>query len=644
MHCRYLCFLVLIFSFLAITACSNLPGNTDIPGATEDSGGADGDSPITESPAPIPEASPPIDIGNGIIKSLSSGLPEGLRNAAERKAFPHYLGSLKALDGNHIKQLPIRTYFASCMTDTAEPRMFISMTLEDTSATADPDIPTIGSVMEAIYNPGTKTLQRTGNETTIPLCQETHGIAVSSDCSTVAVLCNTDFEKPVSETESFTRDLIAEHGDSWMIQPNNEAAVNAKNPGLSQEELEKKYKYNGEMWLLEWDDKAITSEPDRYVIHKAVGGHQLGASTLVYAEDQDTYGAAFTTAVFDPNGGRHRSAALLVIDRNTWTLNPEDPDNNNRERGWSWDCVNGHVLHIRTFFNPFAGHFGALCTTDNAKYWSASSKGAIGVKMETRSSLFGGPESHLVASHSAGVTNGAGHKLIAVDEEKSIIVIAATNMVSEDNSDLQAFIVEAEEAASARGLPYTGLDACSWWWDDICLRAFLDENDDHGTFRGGFWNDPLSQNELTKIGLLTVSATGSSRVDGIYRSVKWVVEDDDCMLGAPQLVDLKNGRYLLGYAKFQCLSDDIKLKRFAGKHTLHPKAYYIMEIDAEGNALTEPVQLEGTGWGGQDDMVSLGEGRAAWAYIPNPEIHADGSFADPYQSNWELMVYESPLD
>jgi hypothetical protein len=584
-----------------------------------------------------------------VSKATSGGLPAGLRNAAERRSYPHYIGALKDLTGRHPKQLPIRTYTASCDLDEHQPRMFVSMTLEDTSASADPDIPTIGSVFETIYDPVTKTLSRTGNETTIGLCQETHGLAVSADCSRVAVLCNTDYEEPVSETEHFTRDLIAEHGDSWMIQPNNEAAINAR--FTSQAERDANYKYNGEMWLLEWNNgAALTSNPDRYVIHKAVGGQQFAASTLVYAEDQDAYGAAFTSNVFDSGGGRHKSGALLVIDRNTWTLNPPDPNNNNRDRGWRWDCAGGHVIHMRAFFNPFVGHFGALCTSDGTEYWDARNAGAIGVKMETSSSTFGGYENYIVAASNGGVTNGGGHKLLPVDADKSIVVLAGAELAAASDPDFLAMVQDAEQSAASAGLSFTGLDACGWAWGEPCLRAFLNEYEANmsdrypGVFRGGFWGGDITAHDLTKIGLMQVAPDGSAEVGGTYRSVKWIVEDDDCMLGAPQLADLQNGRYLLGYAKFQCISDGEPLQRFAGAHTLHPKEFYLMEIDADGNPLTQPARIEGTGWGSADEMVSLGPGRAAWTYIPDPEIHSDGGFTDPYQADWELMVYESPLN
>ncbi len=637
----------LIVSGLAavmVTACSD-GGGGSAPAPTAGGGGG-GTPPVSPPPPPPPVST--STTGN-VSKTTISGLPNSARNAAERRAFPHYIGSLKDLTGRHPKQLPIRTYFASCNLDTAEPRMYVSMTLEDTGASADPDIPTIGSVFEAAYDPSTKGMRWTGNETTLPLCQEMHGVAVSEDCSRVAVLCNTDFEEPVSETEFFTRDLVEESGLTRIDQPNNEAAVNA-NTSIAPTDRAANYKYNGEVWLLEWDGTPLASDPDRYVIHKAVGGQQLGATTLVYSDDQDVYGAAFTSNSFDSGGGRHKSGALMIIDRDGWRLNPDDPRNGNRERGWTWACAGGHVLHMRAFFNPFVGQFGALCTSDGSQYWYGQNAGAIGVKMETSSTIFEGYENYIVAAHNSAITNGGGHKLIPVDDEHSIIALVGTDLVPEDDPEYLAFIDDAEQSAIANGRSERGRDACDWAWGDNCLQMFLEEwyynngRTRYPTFRGGFWGGDITERDLTKIGVIKAASNGRARINDVEQYVTWIVEDDDCMLGAPQLTDLRNGRYLLGWAKFQCISDGTSLNRFSGKYTLHPTAYYVMEIDSDGNRITDPVELTGAGWGGMDEMVNLGVGRAAWAYIPNPTLDSSGDFTDPYQPYWEYMVYESAPD
>ena len=543
----------------------------------------------------------------------------------------------------------MRTYFDSCATDTDQPRMFVSMTLEDTRATAHPDIPTIGSVFEVSYDPATKTMRRTGNEAIMDICHESHGISVSADCSRIAVLCNTDFEAPTSESEYVTKDLVEEYPYSRIDQPNNQSQVD-NNSNIDPSNRQNAYKYNGEVWLLEWDGVSLSSEPDRYVIHKAVGGQQLAATTLAYSEAQDVYGAAFTTNSFDNGGGRHKSGALMIVDRDGWRLNPDDPNNSNRERGWTWGCGGGHVLHMRVFHNPFTGHFGTLCTTDGAKYWQAQNKGAIAVKMETSSTIFEGYENFIVASNNGAVTNGGGHKVIPIEDDRSIVALVGTDLIPEGDPDYAAFIKVEEDLAIERGRPERGVEACDWAWGEPCERIYMEEwyynngRRNYPAFRGGFWGGDYTAHELTKIGIQHIGANGRNEIDGLVQRVKWIVEDDDCMLGAPQLTDLENGRFLLGWAKFQCMSDGTSLKRFSGKHTLHPKAYYLMEIDAEGNRLTEPVEMVESGWGSMDEMVYLGDGRAAWAYIPNPTLDASGNYSDPYQNDWEFMVYESPLD
>ena len=71
-------------------------------------------------------------------------------------------------------------------------------------------------------------------------------------------------------------------------------------------------------------------------------------------------------------------------------------------------------------------------------------------------------------------------------------------------------------------------------------------------------------------------------------------------------------------------------------------SYRVMEVDALGNALTEPVELEGAGWGEQDELVPLGQGRAGWAYIADPALDANGAHPSCTQSSLQLSVYTSP--
>lgn len=49
-----------------------------------------------------------------------------------------------------------------------------------------------------------------------------------------------------------------------------------------------------------------------------------------------------------------------------------------------------------------------------------------------------------------------------------------------------------------------------------------------------------------------------------------------------------------------------------------PRAYHVMQVDSHGSPLGPDQTLSATGWGEQDQLVSLGTGRVGWAYIPAP--------------------------
>ncbi|MEM9596705.1 MAG: hypothetical protein AAGD06_20720 [Acidobacteriota bacterium] len=609
--------------------------------------------------APLPF----LDVDSA-LKGSTLPLPVGGTNAKERALMVHYLGTGKSIDGQAREQLPFRAYFATCDVETESPKMYVSLTLADTGPGANPDHPRKGSIFELEYNSVSGLLQPTANHAVLDICNESHGIAVSSDCSQVAVLCATTIEEPVTPTYPGTlRDLVSETSqDSFYTRQTDNVAIIDGIPGLTQEEREARYLHNGEIWLLEWPNgRALSAESDKYVIHKGYGGHPFSPVTLTYGETDDTYGAAFTTSLFDSNHGRrHRSAALMVVDRKDgWELNPDD-------RGWAWACADGHVFQISSFWNPYrtderAGEYAALCTSDGND-WEAFQAGTVATKYES-SELFEGYSNYLVASNSSGVMNGGAHKMIPMDENRSIGILVGPEMEPWHDSLFTDYVAMTEQDAAnfygpivAQRLGLTGLNACNWWDDGWCLFGFTrwEIPGTYPLFEWGFWWKDLSSfvpTDLSKIGIFHQEASGRSIAQEDGQLAKWLAEDEDCMLGAPQLVDLENGRYLLGFGKFQCISDGFHLRRFAtgangtrSVSTLIPKQYYLMEIDADGHPLTQPTPISGAGWGALDSIVGMGKGRAAWAYVPDPTLQADGTFADPEQDAWRLMVYESPFD
>lgn len=599
----------------------------------------------------------------GAITKTQINLANNAQNAKEHAIFVSYLGSGKSIDGNPAEQIPFRTYMASCATETEEPRLFVSMTLDDKSADANPDSPRVGSVFEAKLNNETGALEPTGNQTILPMCNESHGIAVSDDCSVVGLVCATELLAPVSQ--SYTGDFI-----DLVTTLDNDASTVGDNVNNEHHKNDPaNYEYNGEIWLFEWNATTgeninLEDDPDKYVIHKGYGGHYTGTADLIYNASDNSYATAFTTSVFDGSGNRHRSAATMIIERDSWALNPKD-------RGWSWACGNGHVFFISPFWNPYAynnntdteGAYGTLCTSD-ANDWRLSNAGTMSIKYED-SNIFEGFSHYFMASSAGGVSKGGGHVVMPLDEDRTIGIMVAPDMHQWGEENFEAAIDEAEASAlnfygqdEVESRKLTGLNACNWYQDGLCLPnwARYEYTYDHGSnypaFEYGFWyKDQMEQNDLSKIGIFhsdSKSFPGRPIPQADGDSMLWIAEDDDCMLGAPQLVDLKNGRFLVGYGKFQCISDGYKLRRFAtntgntrNEATLIPAEYYLMEINGDGEVLTEPMLVSGSGWGSADKLVSLGEGKAAWAYIANPALAPDQDAPNASKNEWELLVYKS---
>jgi hypothetical protein len=127
----------------------------------------------------------------------------------------------------------------------------------------------------------------------------------------------------------------------------------------------------------------------------------------------------------------------------------------------------------------------------------------------------------------------------------------------------------------------------------------------------------------TSIGLAHFNAN-SELVGGIRR----VVHDDNAYLSYPQLVRLADDRYLLGWGVMHKVDGTDEQNDDSYRV---PWEYWVMEVNAQGTPYSDPQKLQGTGWGEQDQMVSLGQGRAAWAYIPNPALPAPPCNSDTLQ-------------
>lgn len=223
------------------------------------------------------------------------------------------------------------------------------------------------------------------------------------------------------------------------------------------------------------------------------------------------------------------------------------------KRGWRWACGAGHTLFNHASFNPASGKYAAICGTD------------LGVTKDKK--------------------GGYGGLWVKVEGNKS-----------------QGFLSTAKHKYDYSGT-VTGL---------LPL--------DDGGFLGVFSGLPAtSKNQefkrsgpTTKVGIARFDTEGK-----IVGSINWLVEDSDWFYSYPKLADLGDGKYLMGYAKMERLSNKDKIS--FGDAIRLPESFYVVEIDKDGRKLTAEQTVK-YGWGEQDNMVSLGKGKVAWAYIPKAQF------------------------
>ena len=655
------------------------------------------------------------------VSSTPITLLDNKPNAREVYQLAHYIGRTEGQGSEGDIDIPIRSYTASCDVDTDTPKMFVSVTLANGTAVTDA---TFGSVYELAYNSTTKGFEATGNNAVLNQCYESHGIAVSPDCSRIAVLCNAEYQ--AGDNYEITKDLIEENvnqynSGTWLGNEDNKSQIDerinsdlglmlATNHSsylsfftdhdtltisdflaglqenfpdenfdesttfstlkgntmaeemayvasqLSETDLnnltafiqEVSYKTNDQVWLLEWNNQALSETPDSYVVNKMHGGTHLGVQELVYVDDDSegnqSYGFSVSSRVFDDEGDSHYSAAAIVVERSgdDWVIpNLADIDS----RGWYWACQGGHVIHSRSFYNPYSELYGTLCTSDGNSIGNTHGDlGSIGVKQASASYISEGSTSYYVPSTTAMVTNGGGHTVVPVDSDTNISVIVAPKLISDES---MTDFYEDMFNTTLTDTSQTALTDLCWSEADYytCFKFYMDfnkwENNENVypsiELQNLYSGDALDSTSLTRIGLAKLKSGGTAKEE-----YHWIVGDDDCQYSDPQLVNLQNGRFFLGYAKFQCISDGLSYHRTdtssGSMRMLVPKTYYAMEIDSDYNILSGPVALGDKGWGGLDEPSYLGAGKVGWTYLNSPTID---NYSGGQSSEWQAVVYES---
>ncbi len=435
--------------------------------------------------------------------------------------------------------VPRRMYFSSCKTQTENPEMFVSMSVGRDAGQGVRDS-TSGALVRARLSPSTGALVPVTSRH-FPECLEMHGIATSSDCTTVAALCRIP-----SGTSGADKDSLATHPSAaWMTQPHVCGNNNKK---------------NDEMWLYEWKNGDIQSPPKRYIVHKAIGSWEYGNNYLRYGESDNTYAIAVKATV--GSGNCHEADAFLVLNRADYSMT---------NRGWPWACGTGHTNFNRPAFDPTTGKYAMLCSTDfnEAK---VQGLGSLYFRME----------------------NGKAQELHPINLEGLKKKGGASTLLPRPEGGFIGVLVGVDGEVKPKEYPL---------------------------------------NPPTSIGMVQFAADGT-----MQGGIRWVVKNAGAYVGHPQLVSLGNAKYLLGWGVMKKLNDPSDT---TDKSYRIPWEYYVVEIDSTGRRLTEPTLVQGAGWGEQDQLVSLGNGRAAWAYIPDPTLKSGATHPSCNADSLQLSVYTS---
>ncbi len=276
--------------------------------------------------SPEVTSSPDRPSAPGVFSTIASELPGSAPTACE------WEWTIRTLTYNPSAATPRRMYTASC-DEGPLAKMFVAGAVGENAPHPDKD-PTSGYVMVAQLDDASGKVSRSGQRL-FDECLSMHGIAVSPDCQTIGVLCRIP-----SKAQGFDKDVLATHpAADWMT-----------NPYVCGDKL------NDEMWLFEWTNGDITSEPKRYIVHKSIGSWEYGNNYLRLGNDGDTWGIGVKATVGGKDGsGCHEADAFVVMDRVTEKFTT---------RGWSWACGTGHTLMNRVAHDATTGKFAALCSTD----------------------------------------------------------------------------------------------------------------------------------------------------------------------------------------------------------------------------------------------------------------------------------------
>lgn len=340
-------------------------------------------------------------------------------------------------------------------------------------------------------------------------------------------------------------------------------------------------KMNDHMWLYEWPDGDLTKVPTKIIVHKSIGSWEYGSNYLRYGE------VPGSEAAFIPMDSYGISLKATVgpeggcHEADSFTILNRATYEFSNTRGWQWACAHGHTIHNRVAydppveFDPRSRKQGTYAVLCSTD-WNDD---GIADEAELAFRLDDGQKD--VIQHLPRMTNNANY-----------IKGAAGPIIARDGGGFLGIFV---------GEPPPG---------------------------GAGYDDTTP----VQLGLVSYDASGA-RLGGVV----WVASDPVAYYSWPQLASLGDDRYLLawgeGYHAGTKTSDvDRNLQLRV------PSTYWMMEIDGDGNKLTSPQEVTNAGWGERNEMVSLGDGRVAWSFVPDDRL-MPGATVGPDCNQDTLMHY-----
>jgi hypothetical protein len=460
-------------------------------------------------------------------------------------------------------------FFSSCNKDTDKPTVFISLTVASKNAAAE-NKDTSGALIQATFNPETKKFDVTRSKY-FPECRYLEGVATSSDCSRVGVLCrrkegdsdyNVDALAPLWESGSWWAE--------WFTQPNCA---------------------HQELWLYDWKTRAIDDQASKVVLSRAVRESFGLTNQLIYAEGdgatgKGTYGINFGATVAgkeEPTPYCHVADTSLVVDLDD-TANPAQNFRISDKRTDVWACGVGHTAFTSLAYNPSSHTFARVCQTDGNRD-GLLNENEMDVAIESKDSTpFWWSD-----SWTQSTAKGRPHSLQPVADGGFIAALSGTK-------------VRGQSEPPPDGISYWA----PWWSKGPVTVIGMARFDAQGVLQNGIrWVVEKPDTYLSYAQLV--------RLKGNLNLLGYGLMGDKSSAG---ITEYRDNQWRIPREYFFSLVDDTGAQ----------------VVNTSGARILDGASLVKAGWGESDQLVAVADNAVAWAYVPDFVIPKDGSGKPLYGS------------